>query len=82
MIMNHTNSSSLSITTKLPTKEEFEASITIAMEGLEQYSEPKYLCPECKEGGMRKNLTMVLTTYPIKYLYVCNKCGYVEYQNM
>ena len=44
-----------------------------------KYSEPKYKCPKCNEGGMRKNLTMVLTSLPPKYSYKCDKCGHVEY---
>lgn len=45
----------------------------------EQYSEPKYDCPECGSGHMRKNLTMVLPSYPPKYQYECDVCGHVDY---
>lgn len=45
-----------------------------------QYSEPKYDCPKCS-GHMRKNLMLVLTSYPPKYQYECDVCGYVEYLN-
>ncbi len=65
---------------KLPTKEEYEKSIGgwISYE-ISQWSEPKYQCPVCG-GGMCKNLTVVLTTWPEQYTYMCNKCGYVETQ--
>lgn len=45
----------------------------------EQYSEPKYDCPECGSGHMRKNLMMVLASYPPKYQYECDTCGHVDY---
>ena len=41
-----------------------------------QWSEPKYKCPKCEEGGMRKNLMLVLTSIPPQYQYRCDKCGY------
>ena len=59
----------------LPTKEEFERSIT-HFRG--EYSEPKYICPKCG-GGMCKNLSVTLTSYPERYEYLCNKCGNIEY---
>lgn len=43
------------------------------------WSKPKYQCPKCG-GGMCKDLTMMLTTYPPKYMYQCCKCGYTESQ--
>lgn len=45
----------------------------------EQHSEPKYDCPKCKNGKMRKNLSIVLTSYPPKYLYECDNCDHVDY---
>lgn len=47
----------------------------------EQYSEPQYDCPKCKNGHMRKNLMMVLCSNPPKYQYECDSCGYVDYLN-
>ena len=65
---------------KLPTKEEYEKSIGGWTScGFEQWSEPKYQCPVCG-GGMCKNLTVILTTWPEQYTYMCNKCGHVETQ--
>lgn len=61
----------------LPTAEEYRASIHVLDTG--RYSEPKYQCPKC-DGGMCKNMFLVLTSFPPKYEYVCNKCGHVEYQ--
>lgn len=62
----------------LPTAEEYRASITMP-EIMNKYSEPKYQCPKCG-GGMCRNEMVVLTSYPAKYEYSCNKCGYVDYQ--
>ena len=42
------------------------------------YSEPLFKCPVCG-GPVRKNLQIVLTSYPPKYLYVCDNCGSTEY---
>lgn len=47
----------------------------------EQYSEPKYDCPKCENGHMRKNLMMVLTSYPPMFQYECDTCGHVDYLN-
>ena len=49
---------------KLPTKEEYEKSIDgwTSWE-MKQWSEPKYQCPVCG-GGMCKNFTMILTSWP------------------
>lgn len=45
-----------------------------------QWSEPKYQCPKCSSGVMRKNMMVVLTSYPAQYEYQCDKCGHVDYQ--
>lgn len=51
-----------------------------------QWSRPKYLCPECKKGGMREDYIHgeIIATHPPIYLkrYVCNKCGYTETLNV
>ena len=65
--------------TKLPTKEEYEKSISISSCRIEQWSEPKYQCSEFG-GGMCKNLMVTLTSIPPMYEYSCNKCGHVDYQ--
>lgn len=62
----------------LPTLEEFKAAIS-RDNTIPEWSEPKFKCPECNEGGMRKNNMVVLTTYPAKYEYRCDKCGHIEY---
>lgn len=38
---------------------------------------PVYECPKCK-GVVRKRLDIVLTTYPPKHRYECEKCDYSE----
>lgn len=69
-------------TTCLPTAKEYsEAAEKIAFQFTAQWSEPKYQCPKCG-GGMRKNMMVVLTSYPAQYEYQCDKCGHVDYQYM
>lgn len=63
----------------LPTKEEFFESELIENLIPDMWSEPKYQCPECEDGSMRKNLFKVLTSYPPKYEYQCDKCGHTEF---
>lgn len=48
--------------------------------GFETYSEPKYKCEKCG-GNVRKRLDMVYASNPLKYAYVCEKCGNVDYLN-
>ena len=67
-------------TIRLPTEKEYsEEAEKIAFQITAQWSEPKYQCPKCG-GGMRKNMMVVLTTYPEKYEYQCDKCGHIGYQ--
>ena len=67
-------------TTYLPTAKEYsEMAEKVAFPFTAQWSEPKYQCPKCG-GGMRRNNMVVLTTYPAKYEYQCDKCGHVDYQ--
>ena len=63
---------------KLPTAKEYMESYRFENE-FPAWSKPKYQCPKCG-GGMCKDLTVVLTTYPPQYRYQCCKCGYVENQ--
>lgn len=67
-------------TSKLPTAAEYSKICSKNMYiNKDKYSEPKYICPKCG-GGMCKDQTIILTSYPEQYLYECNKCGYTEYQ--
>ena len=69
-------------TTCLPTAKEYsEVAEKIAFQFTAQWSEPKYKCPKC-DGGMRKNMMVVLTSYPAQYEYQCDKCGHIDYQYM
>lgn len=45
---------------------------------MQDYSEPKYKCPKCG-GNVRKNLTIVLTSYPPKFRYECDNCNHIDY---
>lgn len=49
---------------------------------MRQYSEPRYLCPTCQAGGMCRDEHLTLLSYPPKYKYVCNKCGYIDYKSI
>lgn len=64
--------------TSLPTEEEYRKFAEGIMKQKE-WSEPKYICPECG-GGMCRNETYVLASYPPQYQYQCNKCGHIDYQ--
>ena len=63
----------------LPTEEEYRESIAYPIGEVTIYSEPKYQCPKCG-GGMCRNETMILMSFPPQRQYECNKCGYVSYQ--
>ena len=64
----------------LPTAEEYQKSLEQFIFNKE-WSEPKYLCPKCEEGGMRRREDVVLASYPPKRLYKCDKCGHIDYQD-
>lgn len=68
------------LNTGLPTADEYRKIIEDSMYYPQEWSEPKYICPKCHEGGMRRNEMVVLTSYPAQYEYCCDKCGHVEYQ--
>lgn len=63
----------------LPSVEEYQKSLG-QFTFNEEWSEPKYLCPKCGEGGMRRREDIVFTSYPPQRLYECDKCGHTEYQ--
>lgn len=43
---------------------------------IQKYSAPLYSCPHCKEGGMCRDETIILTSC----IYKCNKCGFLQYK--
>ena len=47
----------------------------------EKWSEPKYICPQCNEGSMRKENNTVYTSMPPCYKYQCDKCGYTTFHH-
>lgn len=61
---------------KLPTKEQYEAYKKIQ---IQEYSEPKYQCPECKNGGMCRDESTIFLSFPAMNKYKCNRCGYVDF---
>lgn len=66
------------INNRLPTAKEYRE-MANQIDFLAQWSEPKYQCPKCN-GGMRRDETIVLSSFPAQYMYECNKCGYRESQ--
>ena len=64
----------------LPTSDEYRRYIGVPYVHQREWSEPKYICPKCHDGDMRRNEMVVLASYPAQYEYCCDKCGYVEYQ--
>ena len=62
----------------LTTEEEYRK---FAEDTLQQkeWSEPRYICPECG-GGMCRNEMYEFASCPPKYQYQCNKCGHIDYQ--
>ena len=66
---------------ELPTRDEYANEPTIILtQTTSEWSEPKYKCPKCGEGGMCKNLRYVLASNPARYKYRCDTCGYIDYQ--
>lgn len=69
----------------LPTEAEFDDAnkelLIYAEITQNQWSNPKFICPSCNEGGMCKDLTEVLTSVPPSYRYKCSKCGHVTYKH-
>lgn len=65
----------------LPTAEEYQASLIHRYNASQpkKWSEPKYICPNCKEGSMRRNELEVLASFPPKREYQCDRCGYIDY---
>ena len=47
-----------------------------------KWSEPKYRCPVCEQGGMRRDETVVLTSNPPSYRYQCDACGHIAYHHI
>lgn len=76
---NYINNETLQhiMTDKLPTFSEYmdEPLFTFQQD---EWSEPKYKCPQCGYP-VRKNLNMILTSFPAKYLYRCDNCDYTDY---
>lgn len=46
---------------------------------IKKWSEPKYICPKCNEGGMCRDETIICTSIPPKHRYECNNCHHVDY---
>ena len=65
----------------LPTAEEYRKMVRATPLEWSEWSEPKYLCPDCG-GNMCKNQTVRILTHPETYMYRCDKCGRIDYQLM
>ena len=73
------------IAINLPSADEFNemdrSAVSAFWESQKQYSDPVYKCPKCG-GGMCRDNTKVLTSYPPQYEYRCNKCGHISYHHI
>lgn len=70
--------------TKLPSADEYNRMDADYVQSyfdysIKRWSEPKYICPKCNEGGMCRDETAILTSIPPKHRYECNKCHFVDY---
>ena len=34
-------------------------------------------CPQCNKKNVYKNYQRILDTYPPRYCYICNNCGWI-----
>lgn len=59
-------------------KKSYEINVDVIDDLIKSWSEPKCKCPCCGVGKMRKDMSVVLTTYPPQYKYVCDTCTHVE----
>lgn len=72
---------------KLPSAEEYSRMDADYVQSyfdwsIKKWSEPKYICPKCNEGGMCRDETTILTSIPPKHRYECNKCHHVDYHSI
>lgn len=69
----------------LPTESEFDKAnkglLDYSVTNQTQWSEPKFVCPSCNAGGMRKDLTTICTSIPPSFKYQCTNCGHVTYKH-
>lgn len=59
---------------------EFNKMIFMDTWEMEPRSQVNIECPECGAKLFRRN-DIILTTYPPKYQYECDKCNWVGYSN-
>lgn len=62
----------------LPTREEYNEKLNPFNYALTDWSEPKYICPKCG-GNMRRDETHIIASNPIKRMYQCDKCAFIEF---
>ena len=60
--------------------DEFNKMIFIDTWEMEPRSQVNIECPECGAKLFRRN-DIILTTYPPKYQYECDKCNWIGYSN-
>lgn len=63
----------------LPTREEYTEKLNPFKHTFADWSEPKYICPECGEGGMRRREDIVFASNPPMRMYQCDKCAFTEF---
>lgn len=62
----------------LPMRDEYMEKLNPFKYTLADWSEPKYICPECG-GNMRRNEVCVFASNPPMRMYQCDKCTFVEF---
>lgn len=45
-----------------------------SINGIRNYEGTDIQCPECKKGYLLRDTSIVLTTYPVEYYYMCPNC--------
>lgn len=79
----NTSTSTFQTYVNLPSEEEFinANQPSVLMFQMNKWSEPKYKCPKCNEGGMRKEEDIIYTSNPPCYRYECDHCGYSTFHH-
>ena len=65
----------------LPSQEDYyyqRDRMTLVSEASNKWSEPLFVCPKCKNSGVRRKEDYLLTSYPPRYLYKCDKCEWQD----
>ena len=65
----------------LPSQEDYynrRDRLAIVGEASNEWSEPLFVCPKCENSGVRRKEDYVLASFPPRYIYRCDKCGWQD----